>query len=101
MARWKALPEGLDPTVVQLLVRLRRMKDDSGLSLDQLAVRTGYSVSSWERYLAQTFVYTPMVSVDAPGTPLRICLTAPGNGGSQCFTARTIGAATVAPGTVG
>lgn len=51
MARWKALPEGLDPTVVQLLVRLRRMKDDSGLSLDQLAVRTGYSVSSWERYL--------------------------------------------------
>ena len=51
MARWKALPEGLDPAVVQLVVRLRRMKDDSRLSLDQLAVRTGYSASSWERYL--------------------------------------------------
>lgn len=51
MARWKALPEGLDPIVVQFVVELRRMKDDSGLSLDQLAKRTGYSDSSWERYL--------------------------------------------------
>jgi transcriptional regulator with XRE-family HTH domain len=51
MARWKALPEGLDPAVIQLTVQLRRMKDDSGLSLEQLAVRTGYSASSWERYL--------------------------------------------------
>ncbi len=51
MARWKALPEGLDPAVIQLAVQLRRMKDDSRLSLDQLAARTGYSASSWERYL--------------------------------------------------
>lgn len=51
MARWKALPEGLDPLVVQLVAELRRLKDDSGLSLDQLARRTGYSASSWERYL--------------------------------------------------
>ncbi|WP_052439514.1 helix-turn-helix domain-containing protein [Streptacidiphilus jiangxiensis] len=36
---------------VRLVVRLRRMKDDSGLSLAQLAERTGYSASSWERYL--------------------------------------------------
>jgi transcriptional regulator with XRE-family HTH domain len=51
MARWKALPEGLGPAVVQFVVQLRRMKDDSGLSLRQLAFRTGYSASSWERYL--------------------------------------------------
>jgi hypothetical protein len=51
MARWKALPEGLDPIVVQFVVELRKMKDDSGLILDQLARRTGYSDSSWERYL--------------------------------------------------
>lgn len=52
MARWKrALPEGQDPAVVQFVVQLRRMKDDSGLTLQQLAARTGYSASSWERYL--------------------------------------------------
>lgn len=51
MSRWKALPEELDPRVRQLLVRLRRLKDHSGLSVRQLAVRTGYSPKSWERYL--------------------------------------------------
>jgi peptidoglycan hydrolase-like protein with peptidoglycan-binding domain len=51
MARWKALPGGTDPAVVRFVVELRRMKDGSGLSLNQLAVRTGYSASSWERYL--------------------------------------------------
>lgn len=51
MARWKPLPEGLDPLVIRLIVELRRMKDVSGLSLAQLAVRTGRSASSWERYL--------------------------------------------------
>lgn len=51
MARWKTLPEGLDPVVVRLIVELRRMKDSSGLSLNRLAKRTGYSASSWERYL--------------------------------------------------
>lgn len=35
----------------QLLVRLRRLKDHSGLSVRQLAARTGYSAKSWERYL--------------------------------------------------
>ncbi|WP_086564792.1 peptidoglycan-binding protein [Streptomyces africanus] len=52
MSRWKGLPEELDPCVRQLVVRLRRVKDHSGLSLRQLAARTGYSTSSWERYLA-------------------------------------------------
>lgn len=51
MSRWKALPEELDPRVRQLLVRLRRLKDHSGLNLRQLAAKTGYSPKSWERYL--------------------------------------------------
>jgi transcriptional regulator with XRE-family HTH domain len=51
VARWKALPDGLDPAVVRLIVELRRIKDASRLSMAQLADRTGYSESSWERYL--------------------------------------------------
>ncbi|TDT98394.1 helix-turn-helix protein [Streptomyces sp. 846.5] len=51
MARWKALPGGLDPAVVEFVGELRRAKDGSGLSLRRLAARTGYSASSWERYL--------------------------------------------------
>ncbi|MEU2771862.1 peptidoglycan-binding protein [Streptomyces sp. NPDC007162] len=51
MSRWKELPAELDPRVRQLLVRLRRLKDHSGLSVRQLAARTGYSARSWERYL--------------------------------------------------
>ncbi|MDQ1017265.1 peptidoglycan-binding protein [Streptomyces afghaniensis] len=52
MSRWKGLPEELDPCVRQLVVRLRQVKDHSGLSLRRLAAKTGYSTSSWERYLA-------------------------------------------------
>ncbi|MFF4362230.1 peptidoglycan-binding protein [Streptomyces sp. NPDC001604] len=52
MSRWKALSAELDPRVRQLLVRLRRLKDHSGLSVRQLAARTGYSPKSWERYLS-------------------------------------------------
>ncbi|MFJ8634750.1 peptidoglycan-binding protein [Streptomyces sp. NPDC093568] len=51
MSRWAVLPAGLDPRVRQLVVRLRRLKDHSGLTLRQLAARTGYSQKSWERYL--------------------------------------------------
>ncbi|MFD9493425.1 peptidoglycan-binding protein [Streptomyces sp. NPDC060005] len=51
MSRWKALPAELDPRVRQLLVRLRRLKDHNGLTMRQLAARTGYSAKSWERYL--------------------------------------------------
>ena len=51
MSRWKALPAELDPRVSQLVVRLRRLKDHSGLSMRQLAAKTGYSAKSWERYL--------------------------------------------------
>jgi transcriptional regulator with XRE-family HTH domain len=52
MARWKGLPADLDPRVRQLVVRLRRLKDHGGLSARQLAAKTGYSTSSWERYLS-------------------------------------------------
>jgi len=52
VARWKPLPAGLDPAVVRFVVQLRKLKDDSGQSLSRLAVKTGYSASSWERYLA-------------------------------------------------
>ncbi|MER5432217.1 peptidoglycan-binding protein [Streptomyces sp. NPDC002588] len=51
MSRWKALPESLDPQVRQLVVHLRRLKDHSGLNLKSLEAKTGYSRSSWERYL--------------------------------------------------
>jgi murein L,D-transpeptidase YcbB/YkuD len=52
MSRWKPLPAELDPRVRQLVVRLRRLKDHSGLSVRQLAVKTSYSPKSWERYLS-------------------------------------------------
>ncbi|GAA1906499.1 hypothetical protein GCM10009716_15590 [Streptomyces sodiiphilus] len=51
MAQWKDLPATLDPRVRHLVVRLRQLKDHSGLSVRALAGRTGFGVSSWERYL--------------------------------------------------
>ncbi|MFE9682385.1 helix-turn-helix domain-containing protein [Streptomyces sp. NPDC006285] len=51
MSRWKKLPDSLDPHVRQFVVQLRRLKDHSGLGLAVLADRTGYSRSSWDRYL--------------------------------------------------
>ena len=51
MPRWNALSESMDPRVRRLVVQLRQLKDDSGLSLAALASRTSYSKSSWERYL--------------------------------------------------
>lgn len=51
MPRWKALPEELDPQVREFASQLRRLVDRSGLSLAAVADRTGYSKTSWERYL--------------------------------------------------
>lgn len=51
MPRWKALSAELDPPARELVVQLRRLKDRGGLSLRQLAAKTGYSAKSWERYL--------------------------------------------------
>ena len=46
------------------------------------------SVRVTTSYAAQTFLYTPMVSVGAPGTVLRACLTPPAPGPSQCSSSR-------------
>ncbi|MEU5977480.1 peptidoglycan-binding protein [Streptomyces sp. NPDC047315] len=51
MPRWKSLPSGLPEKSRQLVIQLRRLKDHSGLGLTALAAKTGYSRSSWERYL--------------------------------------------------
>ncbi|MGW0801356.1 helix-turn-helix domain-containing protein, partial [Streptomyces sp. NPDC002692] len=51
MSRWKALPTSLDERAQRLVIQLRWLKDRSGLSLTSLQSKTGYSRSSWERYL--------------------------------------------------
>ncbi|MET8126953.1 XRE family transcriptional regulator [Streptomyces sp. NPDC005065] len=51
MPRWKALPDELDPQVREFADQLRRLIDRSGLSIAAVADRTGYSKTSWERYL--------------------------------------------------
>ncbi|MEU1848029.1 DUF2690 domain-containing protein [Streptomyces sp. NPDC019990] len=51
MPRWKALPDELDPQIREFTSQLRRLVDRSGLSIASLADRTGYSKTSWERYL--------------------------------------------------
>ncbi|MFB7286295.1 helix-turn-helix domain-containing protein [Actinacidiphila glaucinigra] len=51
MARWRPLAEDLDPRVREFTEQLRRQVDRGGLSVAALAEATGYSRSSWERYL--------------------------------------------------
>ncbi|QNS04555.1 helix-turn-helix domain-containing protein [Streptomyces xanthii] len=51
MPRWKALPDELDPQVKEFASQLRRLVDRSGLGIAALSDRTGYSKTSWERYL--------------------------------------------------
>ncbi|MCX4764477.1 XRE family transcriptional regulator [Streptomyces sp. NBC_01275] len=51
MPRWKALPDALDPQLREFVEQLRRVVDDSGLSVATVADRTGYGKASWERYL--------------------------------------------------
>ncbi|WP_328424401.1 XRE family transcriptional regulator [Streptomyces sp. NBC_00443] len=45
------MPDELDPQVREFASQLRRLVDRSGLSIAALADRTGYSKTSWERYL--------------------------------------------------
>ncbi|WP_405988804.1 helix-turn-helix domain-containing protein [Streptomyces sp. NBC_00986] len=52
MARWRALPAGIDPAVAALVAHPCKAKDFSGLSVKELASATGYSTSSWERCLS-------------------------------------------------
>ncbi|MFI1418364.1 DUF2690 domain-containing protein [Streptomyces sp. NPDC020731] len=51
MPRWKALPDELDPQIREFTSQLRRLVDRSGLSVASVSDRTGYSKTSWERYL--------------------------------------------------
>ncbi|BBC36048.1 hypothetical protein SGFS_073420 [Streptomyces graminofaciens] len=45
------MPDELDPQVKEFAGQLRRLVDRSGLSIAAVADRTGYSKTSWERYL--------------------------------------------------
>ncbi|MGV9277531.1 DUF2690 domain-containing protein [Streptomyces griseosporeus] len=45
------MPDDLDPQVREFASQLRRLVDRSGLGIAALADRTGYSKTSWERYL--------------------------------------------------
>jgi transcriptional regulator with XRE-family HTH domain len=51
MPRWRALPEELDPEIREFANQMRRLVDRSGLSIAAVSDRTGYSKTSWERYL--------------------------------------------------
>ncbi|MEU4150111.1 DUF2690 domain-containing protein [Streptomyces sp. NPDC026659] len=51
MPRWKPLPDDLDPQIREFTGQLRRIVDRGGLGVAALADRTGYSRTSWERYL--------------------------------------------------
>jgi|GEM_PF-2072230 len=76
MARWRALAAGVDPAVARFVSELRRVKDACGRTIPELARETGYSASSWERYLSGR-VLPPREAVEAlagaAGTdPLRL-----------------------------
>ncbi|WP_416962002.1 DUF2690 domain-containing protein [Streptomyces sp. Agncl-13] len=45
------MPDELDPQVREFAGQLRRLVDRSGLSIAAVADRTGYSKTSWDRYL--------------------------------------------------
>ncbi|MFI6441783.1 peptidoglycan-binding protein [Streptomyces sp. NPDC050759] len=64
MPRSRTLPAELDPSARQLAMRLRRLKEHSELTMRQLAVKTGYSAKSWERYLGGTSL-PPREAVEA------------------------------------
>ncbi|MFH8973333.1 DUF2690 domain-containing protein [Streptomyces sp. NPDC017890] len=51
MPRWKALPDELDPQIREFTSQMRRLVDRSELSIASVADATGYSKTSWERYL--------------------------------------------------
>ncbi|MFD5156933.1 helix-turn-helix domain-containing protein [Streptomyces hawaiiensis] len=52
MTRWRPLPDVLPREARHLVEQLRFLKDRTGLSLAELARRTAYSKSSWQRYLS-------------------------------------------------
>ncbi|MET8079927.1 helix-turn-helix transcriptional regulator [Streptomyces sp. NPDC005303] len=52
MTRWRPLPDSLPREARHLVEQLRHLKDRTDLSLAELARRTAYSKSSWQRYLS-------------------------------------------------
>ena len=52
MTRWRPLPDTLPREARLLVEQLRQLKDRTDLSLAELARRTAYSKSSWQRYLS-------------------------------------------------
>ncbi|MEU8027340.1 helix-turn-helix transcriptional regulator [Streptomyces sp. NPDC049099] len=52
MTRWRPLPDSLPRECRHLVGQLRLLKGRTGLSLAELARRTAYSKSSWQRYLS-------------------------------------------------
>ncbi|MEU9570786.1 helix-turn-helix transcriptional regulator [Streptomyces massasporeus] len=52
MTRWRPLPDALPREARHLVEQLRALKDRTGLSLAEMARRTAYSKSSWQRYLS-------------------------------------------------
>jgi hypothetical protein len=51
VAQWKPLAGELEPAVRRMVVSLRTVKDQAGLSTTALAGKTPYSRSAWDRYL--------------------------------------------------
>lgn len=51
MTHWRPLAEDLDPRVAEFTALMRHQLDRSGTSVPALADATGYSRSSWDRYL--------------------------------------------------
>ncbi|ALC27954.1 XRE family transcriptional regulator [Streptomyces sp. CFMR 7] len=72
MPRWKALPDELDPQVREFASRLRRIVEHSGLGVNEVADRTGFSETAWERYLSGQLLPPRRAVValaDVTGTP--------------------------------
>jgi hypothetical protein len=66
MRHWQPLPESLEPETRNLVVRMRCLKEQTGMSLVELAKRTAHSKSAWHRYLNGT-KFPPRSAVEALG----------------------------------
>ncbi|MET9208474.1 DUF2690 domain-containing protein [Streptomyces bacillaris] len=72
MPRWKPLPDELDPQIREFASRLRRIVEHSGLDVNAVADRTGFSETAWERYLSGQLLPPRRAVValaDVTGTP--------------------------------
>ncbi|MFJ4850524.1 DUF2690 domain-containing protein [Streptomyces sp. NPDC088733] len=78
MTRWRPLADDLDPRVREFTEQLRRQVDRGGLSAAALADATGYSRSSWERYLSARLLpprYAVVALAQATGADPRHLVT--------------------------